>query len=60
MLELVAANDANVIEVTHVRDGIDLAVGQTGIALTVSIRGEAHGDRVVGALEDAGYRVERT
>jgi threonine dehydratase len=59
LLELVAGADANVIEVSHVRDGIDLAVGQTGIELTVSVRGREHGDRVIGTLERAGYRVVR-
>jgi threonine dehydratase len=57
LLDLVAASDANVLEVSHVRDGIDLAVGQTGVELSVSIRGEAHGRRVVEGLEDAGYAI---
>jgi threonine dehydratase len=59
LLDLVAETDANVLEVNHVRDGIDLAVGQTGIALTVSTRGGAHDERVMAALEEAGYSVVR-
>jgi threonine dehydratase len=57
LLDLVAASDANVLEVSHVRDGIDLAVGQTGVELSVSIRGEAHGRRVVQGLEGEGYAI---
>jgi threonine dehydratase len=49
-----------VIEVVHIRDGIDLHVGQTGIELTVSVRGRRHGDRVLAAVKAAGYRVVRT
>jgi threonine dehydratase len=60
LLELVAGADANVIEVVHIRDGIDLHVGQTGIQLTVSVRGPEHGDRVVSAVEAAGYRTVRS
>jgi threonine dehydratase len=59
LLELVAGAGANVIEVSHIRDGIALHVGQTGIELTVSVRGPQHGDRVLVALEEAGYRVVR-
>jgi threonine dehydratase len=60
LLELVAGADANVIEVVHIRDGIDLHVGQTGIQLTVSVRGPEHGDRVIEAVEAAGYRTVRS
>jgi threonine dehydratase len=59
LLELVAGADANVIEVVHIRDGIDLHVGQTGIELTISVRGPEHGDRVIDVVEAAGYRVVR-
>jgi threonine dehydratase len=55
----VAGADANVIEVVHIRDGIDLHVGQTGIELTISVRGPEHGDRVIDVVEAAGYRVVR-
>ncbi len=57
LLDLVAEAEADVIDVMHVRDGIDLAVGQTGIELSVSIRGGQHGERVVEVLRAAGYHI---
>jgi threonine dehydratase len=55
LLELVAENGANIVDVSHVREGLDLHVRETAIELVIETRGHEHADSVVGALRDAGY-----
>jgi threonine dehydratase len=54
---MVAAEGANLIEVSHVREGLDLHVRETGVRLTMEVRGADHGTRVAAAIRDAGYSV---
>lgn len=58
LLAVVAEARANVITVEHVRDGVELAVGETGVALTIATRGHSHLERVLSALRDSGYRLD--
>lgn len=58
LLTAVAEARGNVIAVEHVRDGVALAPRETGVALTVETRGGVHLDRLVAALDDAGYDIE--
>lgn len=58
MLTIVGQLGANIIEVTHVRDGLDLRVRETGVQLALEIRGREHGRAVIDALTTAGYTVE--
>lgn len=58
LLAALADSRANVIAVEHVRDGVELAVGETGVELTIETRGPAHLERVLGALQGAGYAIE--
>ncbi|MEX1141073.1 MAG: threonine ammonia-lyase [Thermoleophilaceae bacterium] len=58
LLGAIADAHGNVISVEHVRDGVPLALRETGVALTVETRGRAHLDRLVAALRDSGHEVE--
>jgi threonine dehydratase len=55
LLAAVAGAGANLIDVEHVRDGVDLGVRETGIELTVETRGRDHAGELLDALREAGY-----
>jgi threonine dehydratase len=55
LLSAVAAAGANLIDVEHVRDGVDLSVRETGIELTMETRGREHAALLLQRLSDAGY-----
>ena len=55
LLECVAGTGANVVDVSHVREGVDLHVRETAVELVLETRGREHADRVTGALADAGF-----
>jgi threonine dehydratase len=59
LLNCVAAAGANIVEVSHLREGIDLHVRETGVQLTIETRSREHGAAVVAAVEGAGYGVAR-
>lgn len=55
LLSAVAESGANIVEVEHLREGVDLHVRETGIQLVLETRGREHADAVLRALADAGY-----
>ena len=55
LLGRVAATGANIVDVSHVREGFDLHVRETAVELVIETRGHDHARAVVAALEDAGY-----
>jgi threonine dehydratase len=55
LLAAVASAGANLIDVEHVRDGVDLHVRETGVELTVETRGRDHAAELLEALREAGY-----
>ena len=59
LLDCVAAAGANLVEVSHLREGIGLHVRETGVQLTIETRSREHADAVVGAVREAGYGVAR-
>jgi threonine dehydratase len=59
LLDTVAGAGANIVEVSHLREGIGLHVRETGVQLTVETRSREHAERVVGAVAAAGYGVSR-
>jgi threonine dehydratase len=59
LLDTVAAAGANLVEVSHLREGIDLHVRETGVQLTIETRSPEHAEAVVRAVRDAGYGVTR-
>lgn len=60
LLTLFARNGANLIEVTHVREGVDLHVRETGVNVVLEVRGPEHAERVLAAARHAGYPIEPT
>lgn len=58
LLTLLAGQGANLIEVEHVREGVDLHVRETGVQIVLETRGTEHADTVVEAARRAGYEVE--
>ena len=59
LLECVAEMGANIVDVSHLREGIDLHVRETGVQLTIETRSREHADAVVAAVERSGYGVSR-
>jgi threonine dehydratase len=56
LLAQVAATGANIVDVSHVREGLaDLHVRETAIELVLETRGHEHAESVVATLRDAGY-----
>ncbi len=55
LLTVVSNERANVIEVEHVREGLDLHVRETGVQITMEVRDRDHAERVLGAVRAAGY-----
>ncbi len=55
---LLAAAGANVVDIQHIREGIDLHFGQTGIEIVAQVRGPDHAARVVEAAQAAGVDIE--
>lgn len=57
LLGVCASVGANVIDVQHVREGVDLHVRETGLRATFEIRNPRHGHDLVASIADAGYPV---
>jgi threonine dehydratase len=57
LLSLVAERGANVVDVEHLRDGLDLHVRETAIKLVLETRGPDHGREVVEAAREQGFSV---
>jgi threonine dehydratase len=55
LLQLVAAQGANVLSVEHSRTGAQLHLGEVEIALSAETRGEEHCEALLAALRDAGH-----
>ena len=59
LLELVARERINVVDVEHHREGMDLRVGETEVELTLVTRDEAHCEALLAEVRSWGYPVER-
>ena len=59
LLSLVAEERGNVISVEHHREGMDIPVSETEVELTLVTRDEEHCLRLLSAMEERGYTVER-
>jgi threonine dehydratase len=55
MLTQVAQAGANLVDVEHLREGVDLHVRETGVQLVLETRGRDHASQVVEGLRAAGY-----
>lgn len=58
--EIVAAQNANVVEVLHTRHGSGLQISQVELELHIETRGPEHAEQVMSALREAGYDPRRT
>ena len=59
LLTLVGEHGANLQDVQHIREGIDLHVRETGIQLVLETRGQSHAAEVTAAVRSAGYAEPR-
>jgi len=59
LLSLVAEERGNVISVEHHREGMDIPVTETEVELTLVTRDEEHCQRLLSAMEERGYAVQR-
>lgn len=57
LLTQIADAGANVVEVTHLREGIGLDVGETGVQVVLETRSREHAAAVVATISAAGYAV---
>jgi threonine dehydratase len=55
LLACVAGTGANIVDVSHRREGIDLHVIETAVEMVLETRGHEHAESVVATLVDAGY-----
>jgi threonine dehydratase len=55
LLSLVAEQRANLLDVVHLREGLDLHVRETAVQLVLETRGPRHAEQVTEAVRSAGY-----
>ena len=55
LLALVAGRGANLLDVQHIREGLDLHVRETAVQLVLETRGPEHAKQVARAVREAGY-----
>jgi threonine dehydratase len=62
LLQVVAEQGANVIDVVHLREGVDLHVRETAVRLVLQTEGTRHSQELIAAVEAEGFatRVERS
>jgi len=58
LLARVAETRANIVEVAHVREGLDLHVRETAVELVLETKGHLHAEAVRDAIQAAGYRTQ--
>ena len=57
LLSVFADGGADLIEVEHIREGLDLHVRETGIHATFEVRGADHAERLLDSARLAGYDI---
>jgi threonine dehydratase len=55
LLACVADTGANIVHVSHHREGLDLHVRETAVELVLETRGHEHAQRVMESLSASGY-----
>jgi threonine dehydratase len=55
LLKLLAERGANLLDVQHIREGVDLHIRETGVQLVLETRGPEHAAAVTGAVRAGGY-----
>ena len=59
LLDLLAAERVNVVEVEHKREALGVPVGYTGVELTLLTRDSNHCEQLIAQMGEWGYPVER-
>jgi len=59
LLDLLAVERVNIVEVEHQREAAGVPVGYTGVELTLLTRDPEHCEQLLGQMRDWGYPVER-
>jgi threonine dehydratase len=54
----VAGTGANIVDVSHVREGLDLHVRETAVELVLETRGHDDAQRVLTTLHEQGYAAQ--
>ncbi len=57
LLTVLGEGGANLIDVDHVREGVGLSVGETGVELVLETRGPDHAERLLELISERGYSV---
>jgi threonine dehydratase len=57
LLTRLGESGANLIDIAHVREGVGLSVGQTGVELIMETRGPDHAERLLAVISEGGYSV---
>ena len=55
LLALVGDLGANLLDVQHIREGLDLHIRETAVQLVLETRGPGHAQQMIDAIRDAGY-----
>jgi threonine dehydratase len=55
LLGLVGRSGANLVDVQHIREGLDLHIQETAVQLVLETRGPEHAAAVSAAIRDGGY-----
>jgi threonine dehydratase len=55
LLELIAVQGANLLDVQHIREGLALHIRESAVQLVLETRGPAHANAVTTAVRAAGY-----
>jgi threonine dehydratase len=55
LLMLLGSCGANLLDVQHIREGVDLHIRETAVQLVLETRGPEHAFEVTRAVRDAGY-----
>jgi len=59
-LKVVAKAGAHIIEVSHVREGLNLHVRETGLQVVIEVRGRDHTSEIITICKTAGFDVSET
>lgn len=58
LTQLLAQEEANVLQVIHDRDEPSTLIDQTEVALTLETKGPEHSQRIIQALKEAGLKID--
>ena len=56
---MIAKSGANLIEVSHVREGLNLKVRETGVQVVLEVRGHDHTAEIITTAKIAGFDVSQ-